>query len=97
MICNNCGNICDKRTVGFQNLCENCGEYLHTCFNCNIYDSTAERCRSFTTEAVGDRKGKNYCEEFIPNKGIVPGPDSVRGNTSDDFETLFNMNGEKKL
>ncbi|MCK4806233.1 MAG: hypothetical protein KAT09_01230 [Candidatus Aegiribacteria sp.] len=94
MICRNCGYRYDRRTVGFGTLCESCGEYLHTCFNCDIYDSKAERCRSLTTEAVSDRKSRNYCEEFVKNTDIVPGSDSGRGKTSDDFKTLFSMDGE---
>lgn len=91
MICRNCGYGYDERTVGFGAVCESCGEYLHSCFNCAIYDSDAERCRSFTTDAVGDRKSRNYCEEFIPHTGIVQGADSERGKTTDDFKDLFDM------
>lgn len=94
MICKNCGNKYDGRTVSFRILCENCGEYLHTCLNCAIYDSIADRCRSLTTEAVRDRKNINHCEEFIPNKGILPEADSGKVKTADDFRTLFSLDGE---
>ncbi len=93
MICRNCGYGYDGRTVGFQKLCENCGEYLHTCVNCNIYDSNAKRCRSFTTEAVGDRKDKNYCEEFVPSTDTVQRTDSAEDKSADDFKDLFSMDG----
>lgn len=94
MICKNCGNKYDGRTVGFRTLCENCGEYLHTCFNCAIYDSNAERCRSFTTEAISDRKDKNYCEEFIQNTGVMTGPDSGKAKTAEKFKALFDADRE---
>ena len=94
MNCRHCGHSYSGRTVGFGILCEKCGEYLHTCINCAIYDEGTERCRSLTTEAVSDRKSRNYCEEFVPNTGIVPGPDSGIEKTADDFKNLFSMDGK---
>lgn len=94
MICKNCGYKYVGRTVGFRTLCENCGEYLHTCFNCAIYDLKAERCRSFTTEAVRDRRDNNYCEEFIQNTDVVTGQDSGKERTVDEFKALFGADRE---
>ncbi|RKZ10520.1 hypothetical protein DRQ25_02750 [Candidatus Fermentibacteria bacterium] len=94
MICKHCGSRYPGRTVGFGILCEKCGEYLHTCFNCALYNSNAERCRSHTTEAVSDRRGRNYCEEFIPDTRTAAGPDSVKDKIADDFKTLFRVDGE---
>lgn len=94
MICKQCGCGYPGSTVGFQALCENCGEYLHTCFNCVLFNPNAERCRSFTTEAVSDRRSRNYCEEFVPNTDITPEKNSGKRKVTDDFETLFKTNGE---
>lgn len=84
----------DGRTVGFKTICENCDEYLHSCFNCGLYDSNADRCRSLTTEAVSDRKSSNYCEEFIPNTDSVLETDSAKEKSTDDFKALFGAEGE---
>ena len=94
MICRQCGYRYDGRTVGFSILCENCGEYLHTCFNCTLYNPDSARCRSHTTEAVRDVKGKNHCEEFIPNTDIVQGREKGREENADPFNNLFNVDGE---
>ncbi len=90
----NCQHKYDVRKVGFKTLCENCGDYLHTCLNCALYDSKVDRCRSLTTEAVKDRKGNNYCEEFVPNKISVLEEDSGEERTSEDFNALFRTGGE---
>ncbi len=94
MICKYCGHRYDGGTVGFGALCESCGEYLHTCFNCALYNTNAERCRSLTTEAVSDRKGRNFCEEFIPNTGAVRGQDLGREKTAEHFKDLFSKEGD---
>jgi len=94
MICRNCGCRYESRTVGFKTTCENCNEYLHSCFNCALYNSNADRCRSLTTEAVSDRKGNNYCEEFTPNNDTVPEMDSGAVKSAVDFKALFRMDGK---
>ena len=94
MICKNCGHRYDGRTVGFKTTCEKCNEYLHTCCNCDLYDPQADRCRSLTTEAIGDRKANNYCEEFVPNIDSEPGTDLIKEKSADDFKTLFGTEGK---
>ncbi len=94
MICKHCGYRYDGRSVGFGVLCESCGKYLHTCFNCTLYNSNAERCRSLTTEAVSDRKSRNFCEEFVPNTGTVPGKNSGKEKAAEHFDDLFSTDGE---
>jgi hypothetical protein len=84
----------DGRTVGFKTICENCDEYLHSCFNCALYNSNADRCRSLTTEAVSDRKSSNYCEEFVKNTDSKPGTNSVKEKSSYDFKALFGADRE---
>ena len=94
MICKNCGYKYDGRRVGFKTTCENCNGYLHSCFNCTLYSSNADRCRSLTTEAVSDRKRGNYCEEFVPNTDSAPGTDLLKRKSTDDFKALFGADGE---
>ena len=89
MICQKCGTEYHSRTIGFKAYCESCGSYLHACIHCRIYDRKAERCRSLTTEALRDRGGINYCEEYMPE---LRSPSTLSGNSSatrDSFSKLF--------
>ncbi|MCD4847899.1 MAG: hypothetical protein K8R76_06895 [Candidatus Aegiribacteria sp.] len=89
MICQKCGTEHHSETIGFKAYCESCGSYLHTCIQCSIYDHKAEKCRSLTTEAVRDRGGINFCEEYMPE---YRSPSSLSNDTSDakdSFNKLF--------
>lgn len=89
MICQKCGTEYLSGTIGFKAYCESCGSYLHACIHCRIYDRNAERCRSLTTEAVRDREGINYCEEYVPelrSSSILSRNSSA---TKDSFNDLF--------
>jgi len=94
MFCRHCGH--EAEVIGFKAACDKCGEYLHSCVQCDLYDSGSDRCRSLTTEAVSDRNGNNYCEEFVRNTDLPKGPDFQIGKksprTGDDFEALFGKN-----
>lgn len=91
MRCVHCGTEVDLVTIGFKAVCPACGMYLHACVQCRLYDGQARRCRSLTTEAVADREGCNFCEEFRP--GGRGGDEGPRRNGS-DFEALFGGGGE---
>jgi len=90
MICRKCNFVYERRTIGFKAVCENCGEYLHSCRNCSLYDAGAGRCRSLTTDAVSSIISNNYCEEFVPNKKTSAEEESPHSKTSGDFDALFN-------
>ncbi len=91
MICRHCGY--EAEIVGFKTTCEKCSEYLHSCYQCNLYNSRSERCRSMTTEAVSDLTGNNYCEEFAVNTDPPRSKDYSGGGkatrTDNDFNALF--------
>ena len=94
--CYNCGSIWDeeKDRPGFRDTCENCGAYLHCCFNCSLHDPALHnQCRSSTTEPVRDRETANYCEEFIfktDTSESQPRKDS--GSTDDDWAEFLKKN-----
>lgn len=67
MICRKCGAVHQSVSVGFKASCEKCRSWLHACVQCALWDRTAERCRSLSTEQAGDREGANFCEEYVPN------------------------------
>lgn len=100
MICVLCGFDNDLVTVGFKSECGGCGRYLHTCVQCAHYDGLSKRCRSLTTEAVRDREGCNFCEEFRPGGSGSPsgqregsGKGTTRG--ASDFDALFGGGGDE--
>ena len=93
MICRHCGYEYERETVGFKTTCENCDEYLHSCFQCSLFDVRTSRCRSLTTEPVSDRIKNNYCEEFVKNTDLPQGKDLTVGQKpkrgGDYFNALF--------
>ncbi len=92
MICRGCGHDNGPGTVGFKAVCERCGIWLHSCTQCAVYDASAGRCRSMTTDPVRDRGERNYCEEFMPN--TVP-PDSSHGSSGNARERFRRLFGEE--
>lgn len=44
-------------------------------------------CRSMTTDAVADRQGKNFCEEWKP--ATTGAKDGNPGEYRDKFDSLF--------
>jgi hypothetical protein len=94
MICVRCGHEYDARTVGFKAVCEGCGEYLHSCVNCRLFDPKADRCRSLTTEAVKDKESLNYCEEYQPLSDGRKSTGSGKVRTAESFDALFRADGE---
>lgn len=89
MYCSLCGHENEKETVGFKAVCGNCGEYLHTCVQCALFDPAACRCRSLTTEAVSRTDHINYCEEYSPLNAPGSGDRAREKRKADDFNTLF--------
>ncbi len=50
---------------GRNETCGRCGADLHACLNCRLYDpSVNNQCRSRTTELVGIKDKRNFCDEF---------------------------------
>ena len=63
--CQKCGEEWTrKEQPGFKATCPKCEASLHSCRNCRLYNPSADRCSSVTSECTGDRDGLNYCEEF---------------------------------
>ena len=52
--------------AGFQDVCEECGSYLHCCLNCRFHDEHAHNhCAETQAEYVSDPNGMNRCEYFV--------------------------------
>lgn len=60
---------------GRQETCLSCGADLHCCKNCKLYASSmANQCMSRTTDPVGDKEKRNFCDEFdFSSKSFTPG------------------------
>ncbi len=87
MTCILCGTEREGKTLPFGAVCEKCDCWLHSCIQCALWDSTAQTCRSMTTDSVADRHGKNFCEEWIPvDKKTNSESDPDAG---DRFSSLF--------
>ena len=73
LFCYHCGKemkFQDK--VYRQELCNQCGQYVHCCKNCRFYDPYAyQQCREPEAEWVSDKEMGNFCGYFKPgeNKG----------------------------
>ena len=79
-------------SIGFNAICEECKEYLHSCLNCALYNSDSDRCRSLTTEAVSNRGNRNFCEEFTQHTDDIQGRE--KSKSAVDFKSLFGTDGE---
>ena len=87
MNCILCGEHWPQKNVPFSAVCEKCHCWLHSCIQCGLWDAEAQMCRSMTTDAVADRQGKNFCEEWKP--ATTGAKDSNPGEYRDKFDSLF--------
>jgi len=64
--CYRCGTSLDAETSHkFKATCDTCHAWVHCCRNCALYDASAHnKCRSPSTEWVGNAEKANYCAEF---------------------------------
>ncbi|NLN93550.1 MAG: hypothetical protein GX130_09630 [Candidatus Hydrogenedens sp.] len=65
--CRKCGSPweSDRSQPSFKEYCLKCSAWLHSCLHCRFHRKTApNQCEIPGTEAVRDREGLNYCEDF---------------------------------
>lgn len=66
-ICHHCKTPWDseKRQPGVKEYCIACSAWLHCCLNCRFHErGRPNQCQIPNTEAVADRAGANFCDEF---------------------------------
>ncbi len=65
--CYKCGHGREEPDkAGFQEVCGDCGSYLHCCLNCRFYDEYAHNhCAEPQAEYISDPNGMNRCEYFV--------------------------------
>jgi hypothetical protein len=60
--------VSGRSVVAFRETCPSCGNDLHICLNCALYDSGSyHECRESSAEWVKDKERSNRCEYFSPN------------------------------
>lgn len=64
--CVKCGaEWAEKEQPGFSAACGRCGEFLHSCINCEFHDPTRHnQCREPQADQVRDRTSRNLCDWF---------------------------------
>ena len=91
--CYKCGKEwTEKHDPGFNELCGECHSFLHSCFNCVLFNpKMSNRCKSRTTEQIANPSDKNYCEEFkFLNLNPSAEDDRARGRDPEErWEALF--------
>ena len=86
IFCQVCGAEIEVDYVGREDLCPQCGSYLHSCIQCEFYDPDAHnQCREPMAEYVADKESFNYCTFFSPKK--IP-PQSTGHKKIDPEELL---------
>ena len=77
--------------IDFRAVCEKCGHYLHSCYNCQFYKiGQPNDCMIPGTEPVRDRDHFNFCEEFKPGKNS----EIHYKNTNEAVKKLFGETDE---
>lgn len=94
MICRKCGTEYDAETIGFKAACENCLAYLHSCFQCTVFDHNAGRCRSLTADISRGMNELNFCEEFVPNS--APADNNANSSVAGHKRSFNDLFGKRK-
>ena len=91
MNCHKCGCKVDtKEKIGRQQICPECGEYLHCCLNCRFYSETAHhQCREPQAEWVSDKTMGNFCDYFEPGKSSGSPQSSTAEDAKKKLDDLF--------
>ncbi len=70
--CYRCGASLDALSLPLsrQDLCPDCGHYLHVCRMCRSWDpQVARQCREDDADEVMDKEKANFCDWFVPSPG----------------------------
>jgi hypothetical protein len=93
--CWNCGNeLVFEVKVGVKvhrlDTCPHCGNDLHVCKNCILYDDNLHnKCRETESNFIRDREVSNFCTHFSFNDSEAPSqkPDLVAAKAK--LEAMF--------
>lgn len=90
MICHKCKKtIPTSEKIGFREDCPSCGADLHTCLNCDFFDTSVyNECRETSAERVLDKEKANYCEYFVA-RSANQNTENAPSNAKKKLEELF--------
>jgi hypothetical protein len=95
MICWKCGTPVELKPgarIASRDECAGCGADLHSCRNCQFYDtSKSNQCAEPQAEWVRDKEASNYCDYFQPSSHAADRAAKPR-STQDarkKFDSLF--------
>lgn len=76
--------------------CKSCNADLHVCRMCKFYDATkSNACNEPLAEKVTDKKRKNFCGYFQPDKNaFTPGDTGKAGTSRRELDALFGLGSE---
>jgi len=87
MLCNGCGSEVEiVERVGFRQVCQVCGAWLHSCVNCRF--QVAGSCSEPSAEKVPNPEAQNFCEWYRGNEGTSTGEKKETG-TKDAAEEMW--------
>jgi len=67
-VCFKCKAKTQSERIGFRVECNECGEDLHVCYNCEFYsESSYNECREPGADRVKDKDRSNLCDFFSPS------------------------------
>jgi hypothetical protein len=90
--CHQCGTGWEGVTQpGIRETCTHCGEDLHVCLNCRLYDQKKSQHCQVETDPVRDVARANFCEEFLfadrPARPAAAAPGTATARAR--WDTLF--------
>ena len=90
VVCYNCKTKTQGERIGFREDCDQCGEDLHICYNCEFYDENSyNECREPSADRVKDKDRSNLCDFFSPKGTSGSGEGSKKEDLLAQAEALF--------
>ncbi len=92
--CWKCGEVMElapSARILSRDTCPRCDSDLHSCRNCQFYDTTKHnQCAEPQAEWVRDKEASNYCDYFSPNPALAAGKrPSGTQDAKKKFDSLF--------
>ncbi len=97
MVCWKCGETIELQAgvrVLSRDTCPKCDSDLHSCRNCQFYDTTKHnQCAEPQAEWVRDKEAGNYCDYFSPSTSPNAGrrSSSPAADAKKKFDSLFKI------
>ncbi len=89
VVCHACGEVNEfaLRKLGRRDECARCGQELHCCLQCRLFDEATD-CREPQADVPREKDRANFCEFFELGDGTSGGP-RQQGAAKAAFDALF--------